>query len=61
MVIFVIIITHMMINTHLYFADHHLHQALPSAGQARLTAEQERDDINYISGYPKYHLQLATR
>ena len=56
MVIFVIIITHMMINTHLYFADHHLHQALPSAGQARLTAEQERDDINYITG-----LQLATR
>ena len=46
---------------HLCYADHHLHQALPSAGQARLTAEQERDDINYISGYHKYHLQLATR
>ena len=53
--------TTIVISTDLYYADHHLHQAPPSAGQARLTAEQERYDINYISGYPKCHLQLATR
>ena len=57
MILMILICHHQhVISTDLYYADHHLHQAPPSAGQARLTAEQERDDINYITG-----LQLATR